>query len=139
MTAPPVRHGERVTGVPRANVDVSAYFDLDHGLIDRTIFSDRALYQQELRRVFAPSWLFLAHESQFGRPGDFFTTYMGEDPVIVAMGRDRKLRAFLNACRHRGMRVCRADAGAAKAFTCSYHGWSYDMSGKLVNVPNQDD
>ncbi|MDO0916767.1 aromatic ring-hydroxylating dioxygenase subunit alpha [Streptomyces sp. DT2A-34] len=139
MTSPPERPTDRLARVPRPSADVSAYFDLDNGLVDRTIFSDQALYQQELRRIFAPSWLFLAHESQFRKPGDFFTTYMGEDPVIVSLGRDRKIRAFLNACRHRGMRVCRADEGATKAFTCSYHGWSYDTSGKLVNVPNQGD
>jgi 3-phenylpropionate/trans-cinnamate dioxygenase alpha subunit len=56
MTSPPVRPLDGLAGVPRPSVDVSAYLDLDHGLIDRTIFSDRALYQQELRRVFAPSW-----------------------------------------------------------------------------------
>ncbi|MEU3653786.1 aromatic ring-hydroxylating dioxygenase subunit alpha [Streptomyces sp. NPDC032161] len=123
---------------PAPSVDVSGYFDIDQGLVDRGIFSDSGLYQQELRRVFAPSWLFLAHESQFEKPGDFFSTYMGEDPVIVTMGKDRRIRAFLNACRHRGMRVCRADAGATKAFTCNYHGWSFDTSGKLINVPNRE-
>lgn len=117
-------------------VDVTNLVDTDNGLIDRVIFTDKSLYQQELRRVFAPSWLFLGHTDQFHKPGDFLTTYMGEDPVIVTMGKDKKIRAFLNSCRHRGARVCRADFGATKNFTCTYHGWSYDTSGKLVSVPN---
>lgn len=117
-------------------VDVTNLVDTDNGLIDRVIFTDTSLYQQELRRVFAPSWLFLGHTDQFHRAGDFLTTYMGEDPVIVTMGKDKKIRAFLNSCRHRGARVCRADFGAAKNFTCTYHGWSYDTSGKLISVPN---
>ncbi|MEU2777633.1 Rieske 2Fe-2S domain-containing protein, partial [Streptomyces sp. NPDC007162] len=113
LTPPSVRPGEdRLARVAEPSVDVSNRFDLERGLVDRTIFSDPAVYRQELRRVFAPSWLFLAHESQFSRPGDFFTTYMGEDPVIVTMGKDRRLRAFLNACRHRGrLRRDRNDRG----------------------------
>ena len=113
-------------------VDVSGLVDSEGGLLDRAIFTDRQLYRQELRRVFAPSWLFLAHTDQFHKPGDFFTTYMGEDPVIVTMDKNRRIRAYLNSCRHRGVRVCRADAGATRNFTCTYHGWSYDLEGQLV-------
>ncbi|MGF7119606.1 MULTISPECIES: aromatic ring-hydroxylating dioxygenase subunit alpha [unclassified Rhodococcus (in: high G+C Gram-positive bacteria)] len=118
-------------------VDVSTMVDGDNGYVDRAVFTDHAIYQQELRRIFAPSWLFLGHTSQFAKPGDFLTTFMGEDPVIVSMGKDRKIRAFLNSCRHRGARVCRADFGATKNFTCTYHGWSFDTAGKLVSVPNE--
>ncbi|MFJ2756428.1 aromatic ring-hydroxylating dioxygenase subunit alpha [Nocardioides sp. NPDC087217] len=118
-------------------VDVSGLVDAEGGYIDRAIFTDQQLYQQELRRVFAPSWLFLAHTDQFHKPGDFFTTYMGEDPVIVTMDKKRNLRAYLNSCRHRGARVCRADFGQTRNFTCTYHGWSYDLEGSLVSVPNQ--
>lgn len=136
-TTPPRARPRAGRSAPRPEpVDVSAYLDLERGVLDRRIWSDEALYQQELRRVFAPSWLFLAHESQLDKPGDFVTTYMGEDPVIVVRGKDRRVRAFLNTCRHRGMRLCRADAGATKKFTCSYHGWAYDLDGSLVNVPN---
>lgn len=125
-------------GQLRTNLDVTGLVDADGGLLDRAIFTDRALYQQELRRVFAPSWLFLAHVDQFKRPGDFFTTYMGEDPVIVTMDKSRTIRGFLNSCRHRGARVCRADSGQTRNFTCTYHGWSFDLEGDLVSVPNKD-
>jgi 3-phenylpropionate/trans-cinnamate dioxygenase alpha subunit len=118
-------------------IDIAGMVDAEAGLIDRTIFSDPTVYAQEMRRVFATSWLFLAHEDQLRKAGDFFTTYMGEDPVIVTRGRDGVLRAFLNSCRHRGARVCRADFGSTKNFTCTYHGWAYDTAGKLVNVPNR--
>jgi 3-phenylpropionate/trans-cinnamate dioxygenase alpha subunit len=120
------------------NVDVSGLVDSEGGLLDRVIFTDLELYRQELRRVFAPSWLFLAHTDQFHKPGDFFSTYMGEDPVIVTRDKNGTIRAFLNSCRHRGARVCRADFGQTRNFTCTYHGWSYDLEGKLVSVPNLD-
>jgi 3-phenylpropionate/trans-cinnamate dioxygenase alpha subunit len=98
----------------RRDVDVSGLVDDEGGLLDRAVFTDEQLYRQELRRVFAPSWLFLAHTDQFHKPGDFFTTYMGEDPVIVTMTKDREIKAYLNSCRHRGARVCRADFGQTR-------------------------
>jgi 3-phenylpropionate/trans-cinnamate dioxygenase alpha subunit len=119
------------------NIDVSGLVDDEGGLLDRAVFTDQQLYRQELRRVFAPSWLFLAHTDQFHKPGDFFTTYMGEDPVIVTMTKNREIKAYLNSCRHRGARVCRADFGQTRNFTCTYHGWAYDLDGALVSVPNE--
>jgi len=105
------------------------------GLVDPRIYTDQELYSLEMERIFGRSWLFLAHESQFKKAGDFVTTYMGDDPIIVVKQRDGSIKAFLNQCRHRGMRICRHDGGNARSFTCSYHGWAYDIAGKLVNVP----
>jgi phenylpropionate dioxygenase-like ring-hydroxylating dioxygenase large terminal subunit len=118
---------------------LSDLVDWERGLISAEIFHDADVFELESQRLFLRSWLFLAHESQLKRPGDFFATYMGSDPVLVVRQGDGSIGAFLNACRHRGMRVCRADAGNAKTFTCSYHGWCYDMSGQLVAVPNLED
>src|SRR5262249_38909181 len=117
------------------SIDVSGLVDTGGGLLDRAVWTDEEIYRQELGRVFATSWLFLAHIDQFHKPGDFFTTYMGEDPVIVTMDKSRRIRAFLNSCRHRGARVCRADYGATRNFTCTYHGWAYDLEGKLISIP----
>ena len=116
--------------------DVKSLVDVDHGLISRRIFIERDIYEQELDRIFARCWLFLCHESQIPHPGDFFSTYMGEDPVLVVRDSGGTVRAFLNVCRHRGNRLCRADTGNAAFFTCAYHGWTYGNDGHLVGVPS---
>ena len=113
--------------------------DAENGLLSRRIFHDEDIYRQELENVFARCWSFLCHESQVPNPGDFFTTYVGEDPVLVWRNAKGKVNAFLNICRHRGNRLCRASSGNAASFTCAYHGWGYDNDGRLTAVPNSQD
>jgi 3-phenylpropionate/trans-cinnamate dioxygenase alpha subunit len=112
-----------------------AVAEVRRGLLDRSIFSSQAVYEQELEQIFARCWLFVAHESQVPRPNDFITAYMGEDPIIVWRDEAGRLHAFLNVCRHRGNRLCRADAGNAAGFMCNYHGWNYSSDGRLTSVP----
>jgi ethylbenzene dioxygenase alpha subunit len=109
--------------------------DAEFGAIDRRIFWDPAIYERELKRIFARSWLFVAHESQIQAPGEFVTTYMGQDSVIAARGDGGQIDVFLNSCPHRGNRVCFADSGQARAFTCNYHGWAFGLDGALKKMP----
>ena len=114
----------------------SAWVSKDGMRVSRRLYSDPDLYRIEREKVFGACWLFLGHESQLRAPGDFFTSYMGEEPVIVVRDTAGRIRAHLNTCRHRGLRVCRADAGHANSFTCPYHGWTYAADGRLLGMPS---
>jgi len=108
---------------------------IENGLLDRSVFSDPDIYRREMEHVFGTSWLFVAHDSMLKNPGDYITTWMGEDPVIVSRDRNNEIRVLLNTCRHRGNRVCLFDRGNTDGFICSYHGWRYDVDGRLASVP----
>ncbi|TFY99860.1 aromatic ring-hydroxylating oxygenase subunit alpha [Ramlibacter rhizophilus] len=113
----------------------NALVKLREGKISREIFSDKDIFQEELEQVFTRAWLFVGHESQVPNPGDFFTSRMGAESVILARDKKRKVHVFLNSCRHRGMKVCQYDHGNTQLFTCPYHSWSYTTDGKLFGVP----
>ena len=117
------------------NEEMLGMVDPETGTVDRRMFSEQEIYELELERIFARSWLFMAHDSQIPNPGDFFMTFMGEDRVIVVRDNDGNPQTLVNSCRHRGNAVCRADEGHATSFMCTYHGWTYDLKGALVGVP----
>src|SRR5438045_780184 len=103
--------------------------DTQRGLFNRSIISDPDIYKQELEQIFGRCWLFLGHESLIANNNDFFAMYMGEDPVLVTRDSKGKIHVFLNMCRHRGNRICRADEGNSASFMCTYHGWTFATDG----------
>lgn len=117
------------------SLSLTNLIDTNAGVVDARVFTDPDIYRLEIERIFSKSWLFVAHESEIPQPGDFVTRFMGPDRVIVSRGADGSIRAMLNACRHRGRRVCEEDAGRTAQFKCPYHGWTYSVSGDLVGVP----
>src|ERR1700757_331342 len=118
-----------------SSLPIDRMIDLKRGMISREIFVSPDFYREELEKLFTRAWLFVGHESLIPKPGDFFSSRMGEESVILCRDRAGKVHVFLNSCRHRGMKVCRYDDGNAAVFTCPYHGWSYGTDGALVGVP----
>jgi len=120
----------------RQDLALRKLVDLDQGLVAREIYISPDIFEQELERVFGRAWLFVGHESQIPKPGDFVVSRMGVEEVLLTRDRKNQIHVFLNTCRHRGMKVCRYDDGNALVFTCPFHGWSYDTDGRLVGVPH---
>jgi phenylpropionate dioxygenase-like ring-hydroxylating dioxygenase large terminal subunit len=114
-----------------------AVIDPDTGKLDRRIFGEQAIYEEELEKIFGRAWLMIGHDSLVPAVDDFFQTYMGEDPVILTRDGEGRLHALLNMCRHRGNRVVRCDDGNAKRFMCTYHGWTYRNDGALEYAPGE--
>lgn len=97
-------------------------------------YNDAEVFRAEMKRVFERTWIFVAHTSEIPNAGDYKTSYIGLQPVIVTRGEHGDINVLVNRCMHRGAVVCRKLSGNAKQFECPYHGWTYDAGGKLVGI-----
>lgn len=103
--------------------------------VHRSVYTDAAVFEAELARIFGRAWLYVGHESQVARPGDFFATRLGRQPVILARHTDGALHVLHNRCAHRGPKVVSVESGNAAEFRCCYHGWTYATDGRLTAAP----
>jgi phenylpropionate dioxygenase-like ring-hydroxylating dioxygenase large terminal subunit len=108
------------------------------GLISRRIFADPEIFEMEEERIFGRAWFCLGHESEIPNRGDLVTRPCGIDSAIVLRDENGIVRAFLNSCRHAGMKLCRTDREENVRFLrCPYHGWSYRTNGALAATVNE--
>ncbi|AOJ76815.1 Rieske 2Fe-2S domain-containing protein [Burkholderia ubonensis] len=115
--------------------------DKDAGIFRcrRDIFTNEALYALEMKHIFEGNWIYLAHESQIPNVNDYYTTHIGRQPVFIARNSQGELNAFVNACTHRGAMLCRHKRGNKATYTCPFHGWTFNNSGKLLKVKDPED
>ena len=114
--------------------------DREAGLfrIDRRSFTRPEVLEWERQQIFDRCWLYVGHESEVAKPGDYFTRRVGGRPLLVSRGPDGVIRALINSCTHRGNPVALQARGNTKLFTCFYHAWAFDTKGTLVAVPGDD-
>ena len=103
--------------------------------VHHSVYSDPQIFEQEMTHLFGRAWLLLGHQSQIPNAGDYFSTRMGREPVIVTRHTDGSVQVLINRCTHRGSMVCPEGKGHAKQFACPYHGWVFDTMGALKSVP----
>jgi phenylpropionate dioxygenase-like ring-hydroxylating dioxygenase large terminal subunit len=98
------------------------------------IYTSPELYQLEKERIFMRDWLAVAREEEIPNAGDYTALRILDEPVLLVRDKQGEINAFSNLCLHRGVEVC-TGTGNKKALNCPFHGWTYDLSGKLIGAP----
>ncbi len=106
--------------------------------IQSSLYSDPAVFRDELERIFYGGWVFIGHDSEITRPGDFVCRTIGLEPVIMLRNADGEIRVHSNRCTHRGNTICSIEKGSAKLLTCDYHGWVFSLNGDLLSVTHPE-
>jgi len=108
-------------------------------LLPAAAFTSPAVYDAEMRAIFARSWVHVADLMELHEPGDYVTASIGTSPVVVVRGHDGVVRGFLNVCRHRGATIAEGRGNCGRQLRCPYHAWSYGTDGRLIGLPSREE
>jgi phenylpropionate dioxygenase-like ring-hydroxylating dioxygenase large terminal subunit len=107
----------------------------EEGKLLAKVYNEPTIFRLEAKKIFSKTWIFLAHETEIPWPGDYVLRRVINDSFIVTRDEDGQIHVLFNMCKHRGMQLCRSDAGNASHFRCPYHGYTFSNTGKLQGVP----
>jgi len=99
--------------------------------LEQVFYTNSDIYQRDVEEVFLKSWLYAGHLSEIPETGDWFLFEMAGESVIIVRNNEGQVSALLNVCRHRGSKICLEERGCSRKLVCRYHGWSYDLDGRL--------
>ncbi|GAC1309377.1 MAG: aromatic ring-hydroxylating dioxygenase subunit alpha [Steroidobacteraceae bacterium] len=100
--------------------------------LDRDFYTHPEDFQLDLEMIWYREWLFVGHDCEVPKAGNYLTVQVGEYPVVIVRDREGALAAFHNSCRHRGSRICPEEHGSAARLVCPYHQWTYSLDGRLL-------
>jgi benzoate/toluate 1,2-dioxygenase alpha subunit len=106
--------------------------------VHKRVYSDPAIFDLEMERVWGRAWIFIGHESQIPNPGDYFATTLATQPVIMTRHKSGKVHVLFNRCAHKGAELLGEGCGHAEKIRCIYHGYVFDTDGSLLHVPKDD-
>ena len=102
-------------------------------------YTDERVFRLEQETVFSRSWQVAARADQFSKPGNYVTTEIAGEPIVIVSGNDSEVRGFFNVCRHHAAAVMTDAEGHANQMRCPYHGWTYSLEGELKGTPDFHD
>jgi len=106
--------------------------------IDKKPFTSVEAMSAEWERIWTKTWLFAGLVADLEDAGDYFIYELGRESIIVMRGDKQEISAFYNVCQHRGNRIFTNESGSVAQIACPYHGWRYDLDGRLAEVPDRE-
>ncbi len=98
------------------------------------IYTSPELFRLEKEQIFMRDWLAVGREEEIPNAGDYTALRILDEPVLLVRDKQGRINAFANICLHRGVEIC-TGTGNKRALNCPFHGWTYDLSGKLIGAP----
>ncbi len=103
--------------------------------VHRDVYTDPAIFDLEMERIWGRAWIYVGHESQVRQPGDYFSTSIARQPVVMTRHKDGEVYVLFNRCAHKGAQVVGDGCGRAQQLRCCYHGYVFDTDGTLLHIP----
>lgn len=104
--------------------------------VHKDCYISEEIFALEMEQLFASTWIYVGHASQIPKPGDFYGTSVGDQPVVMVRHTDGSIKVLYNRCAHKGVQVAPEGCGhTGKFFRCPYHAWTYRTDGKLLSIP----
>jgi phenylpropionate dioxygenase-like ring-hydroxylating dioxygenase large terminal subunit len=104
--------------------------------VHKSVYTDPSIFDLEMRNIFGRTWIYVGHESQVPKPGDYWTATLGKQPVIMVRDRQGSVHVLYNRCPHKGAKVVADGCGSTgPIFRCPYHAWTFRHDGSLLGVP----
>lgn len=125
--------------IPLERFDASARGPESCDFLPPEAYTSAAFYEFELGAIWSREWIAVGRVEEIPRVGDYFSVMIGREPVLVARASETEIVAMSPVCRHRGMLVAEGSGNCRGAFVCPYHGWSYDLSGRLRGAPQMSE
>ncbi len=135
MSRPVSRSGDNSLPPPPDAAEIAAL--VEPGRVHRRAYTDRAIFDLEMERIFGRAWIFVAHASQIPGPNDLIRTRLGLRDVLATRDADGRVHVVENRCTHRGTTLCSVERANAASLVCPYHAWTFALDGVLRSVPHR--
>lgn len=106
--------------------------------VDGRLYNDQHVFEQELKKIWYTTWVYVGHESEIPNTNDFVMKSLGLEPIIMTRSKDGNVNLLINTCTHRGNKLCSKSKGNQGSFTCPYHSWTFKNDGKLMGQAYPD-